>query len=283
LLIRQSQIPNFNPASEISKILASGGVLHEGENIMVNPGYSNAANKQSPFYANYGFTPTDAEANTSTRANNYFVTLLQNTNDPRLNRFFRPPASGGTAIVGTTFGLAQGNPVGAQSSGMGPGLLKDPSQDQWIYPAYESMFLEAEAIARGWMPGDPKTAYEAAVTENFRFLDVPDAEAAAADYLSTARIANWNNAGSSPLSQAKFIAYQKYIANAGIDPLESWSDIRRLNMIPDHGYISVNPNKVSNNLPVRLLYPQSEYTTNAANVQAQGSINAFTSKIFWQP
>jgi hypothetical protein len=44
----------------------------------------------------------------------------------------------------------------------------------------------------------------------------------------------------------------------------------------------LNPGKISSVLPVRLLYPQSEYTTNAANVQAQGTIDPFTSKLFWQ-
>lgn len=282
MLIRQSQVPGFNPATEIQKIINNGGVLHEGESIDVNPGYVNAANKQSPFYANYGLTPTGAEASTSTRANAYFVNLLTSTSDPRLARFFKPPTAGGP-ITGTVYGLAAGNPVGSASSAMGPGLAGSASQNQWIFPSFESMFLEAEAIARGWMPGDARAAYEAAVRESFVWLGVPNAVTAANNYMASQAIADWDNAGATPLSQAKFIAYQKYIALAGIDPLESWSDQRRLNMIPNTGYISVNPGRLSNTLPVRLLYPQSEYTTNAANVNAQGPQNQFTSKIFWQP
>ena len=57
------------------------------------------------------------------------------------------------------------------------------------------MFLQAEAIARGWMPGNAKTAYEAAVTESFVWLGVPDAVNAAADYMANSPIANWDNAG----------------------------------------------------------------------------------------
>ncbi|WP_018617048.1 SusD/RagB family nutrient-binding outer membrane lipoprotein [Segetibacter koreensis] len=282
LLIRQSEVSGFNPGVEVTKIEANGGVLHQGESVTVNPGYSNATNKQSPFYANYGLTPTGAEANTSTRANAYFVNLLSSTSDQRISRFFAPPSAGGP-ITGTVFGLAAGNPKGANSSAIGPGLVSSPEQDQWIYPSFESMFLEAEAIARGWIPGDAKAAYEAAVTESFVWLGVENAETEAANYLQNAVIANWNNAGTSVLEKAKFIAYQKYIALAGIDPLEAYSDLRRLNMIPNKGYISVNPGKVSQTLPVRLLYAQSEYTTNANNAKAQGNINPFTSKIFWQP
>lgn len=282
MLIRQSEVSGFNPAAEIQKIINNGGVLHAGESIDVNPGYDNSANKQSPFYANYGLTPTGADASTSTRANAYFVSLLTSTTDPRLSRFFKTPAAGGP-ITGVVYGLATGNPFGANSSAMGPGLARSASQDQWIFPSFVSMFLEAEAIARGWMPGDAKSAYEAAVRESFTWLGVPNAVSAANTYMANAAIADWDNAGATPLSKAKFIAYQKYIALAGIDPLEAWSDLRRLNMIPNTGYLSVNPGRLSNSLPVRLLYPQSEYTTNGANVNAQGTQNQFTSKLFWQP
>ncbi|MBO9565667.1 MAG: SusD/RagB family nutrient-binding outer membrane lipoprotein [Niastella sp.] len=282
MLIRQSEVSGFNPAAEITKIINNGGVLHAGESIDVNPGYNNSANKQSPFYANYGLTPTGAEASTSTRANAYFVNLLNSTSDPRLSRYFKAPANGG-AITGTVYGLAAGNPVGAASSNMGPGLAGSASQNQWIMPSFESMFLEAEAIARGWMPGNAQQAYENAVRESFTWLGVPNAVSAANTYLANQAIANWTNAGATPLAKAKFIAYQKYIALAGIDPLEAWSDLRRLNMIPNTGYISVNPGKLANTVPVRLLYPQSEYTTNSTNVNAQGTQNQFSSKLFWQP
>ena len=60
-------------------------------------------------------------------------------------------------------------------------------------------------------------------------------------------------------------------------------DQRRLSFLTDNAYISVNPGAVSNKLPLRLLYPQSEYTTNAENVLKQGTINALTTKLFWEP
>jgi hypothetical protein len=149
-------------------------------------------------------------------------------------------------------------------------------------PSYESLFLYAEAVARGWVAGDAQAAYAEAVTESFVWTGVPDPQTAATDYMANNAIANWANAGTTPLQKAKFIAFQKYIANTGIDPLESYSDQRRLNFLPA-GYISVDPGRVSNKLPLRLLYPQSEYTTNGENVQKEGTIDPFTSKIFWEP
>ncbi|WP_207514890.1 SusD/RagB family nutrient-binding outer membrane lipoprotein [Longitalea luteola] len=281
LLIRQSEMAGFNPGSEIAKIQANGGVLEAGQSIDANPGYVNENNKQSPFYANYGLTPAGAQASTSTRANRYFVNLLNTHGDPRIERFYNPPAAGGP-ITGTTYGLAAGNPDGNHSSTMGPGIAGSATQNQWIFPSFESMFLKAEAIVRGWLPGNAQTAYEAAVVESFVWLGVENAVPEAQAYLADADIANWANAGSTVLQQARFIAFQKYIALCAIDPVEAWSDLRRLNMIPDKGYISVNTTRTS--IPVRLLYPQSEYTTNGDNVRAQGeNINQFDSKIFWQP
>lgn len=281
LLIRQSEIPGFNPASEIAKIINKGGVIEAGESIAVNPGYVNDVNKQSPFYGQYGYTPTGVKANTSMTANVYIINILKNNNDPRISRFF---TTIGGNFVGSRFGDAPGNnPSAAAASYFGPGVVNSATQNQWIYPAFESLFLKAEAIARGWLPGNAQQTYNEAVTESFRFLGVPNAVSAAATYLATSNIAMWSNAGTTVASQVRFIAFQKYIANTLIDPLESYSDLRRLKFLKDMSYISADPAKVSNTLPLRLLYPQSEYTTNSENVLNQGSINAFTTKIFWIP
>jgi hypothetical protein len=154
-------------------------------------------------------------------------------------------------------------------------LARSADQDQWILTSVESLFLKAEAIERGWFVDedtDPAAAYNAAITESFVFLDVPDATAAASTYLS-----DFPYTG-----DIKDLIFQKYISLAAIGPLEAWSDLRRLgfDIIPD-GYITVNPSSISQTVPVRLLYPQNEYTTNAVNANAQGDINQFTSKIFW--
>ncbi|MDP4246470.1 MAG: SusD/RagB family nutrient-binding outer membrane lipoprotein [Bacteroidota bacterium] len=296
LLIRQSEISGFNPSADIAKILAKGGVLMAGQSVSVNPGYSNQAGKQNPFYANFGFTPTGVQSTTADDANAYIVKLEKTDNDPRLSRFFYPVGFAGSNFVGDVFGDLQSNiPVGSASSYFGPGLIGDPggsgdvtagpgsSQDQWIVPSFESMFWYAEAVARGWIPGNAQTAYAAAVTENFVWLGVPNAAAAATSYMSGAADADPNTLAGlgTPFLKDQFIAYQKYRALVGIDPLEAYSDIRRLNILTDNSYISAAPGKLSNSIPVRLLYPQSEYTSNSTNVLKEGTISPFTSKIFW--
>ncbi len=303
LIIRQSEMPGFNPSADIAKIIAKGGVLHSGETVSVNPGYENSTNKQSPFYANYGKTVNDADAAPSVKSNEYFVDILKANKDQRLYRYF--DSTGLHDVVPTVYGKTAGNPL--TSSGVGPGLATSAAQDQWILTSVESMFLEAEAIVRGWMPGDAATAYEAAVTESFIFLNVankdtkysfhhkPDANDSVvtpqqeADYYlhsipTNAAVTHYSTvAGSSLSAKVKFIAFQKYLALCAIDPIESWSDLRRLgfDVIPA-GYITANPGKISPTIPIRLPYAQNELTTNAANVNAVGTIDPFSTKIFWQ-
>ncbi|MGZ5134653.1 MAG: SusD/RagB family nutrient-binding outer membrane lipoprotein [Flavitalea sp.] len=280
LLIRTSEV-NPNPTAELAKIEAKGGVLLSGETASANPGYLNDEDKQSPFFATYGLTPSGNQANEYYRANNYIVTILKNNSDPRLGYFFKPakdPASPAT-YVGTVYGSDPDVAFsGDKTSNIGSGLVRTFNQDQWILTSVESLFLRAEAVARGWLAGDAKAAYEAAVTESFRWLGVPTAVAQATAYLATPS-ADWANAGTTADSKAKFVVAQKYIALTGINPLEAWSDWRRLG-VPANIPLSVNPARGTRTIPVRLIYPAAEYAVNSANVQSQGTIDAY-SKVFW--
>ena len=284
LLIRQSEVPGFNPATEIAKIVAKGGVLQSGESADVNPGYSNATAKQNPFYATFGFTVTGVSANEGDRANAYLVNTLKTNNDPRLQRYFRPaatPVNPADPYIGTVYGSAPNDAFNSnRTSGMGPGLVGSASQSMWILTSVESLFLYAEAVARGWFTGNAQTAYENAVRESFIWLGVPNAVTAANTYMTNVATANWANAPSGTLDRAKFIVYQKYLSLAGINPLEAWSDYRRLG-VPSNLPLSVDPGRVGTVLPVRVLYPTAETAVNSANVGAEGNVNQFTSKIFW--
>jgi hypothetical protein len=284
LLIRQSEMPGFNPATEIAKIIAKGGVIQSGESADVNPGYSNATGKQNPFYATFGFTVTGVSANESDRANAYFLNILKANKDPRLQRYFRPassPTNPADPYVGTVYGSAPNDAFNSnRTSGIGPGLVGSASQSMWILTSVESMFLYAEAVARGWITGNAQEAYENAVRESFIWLGVPGAVAAANTYMANNASANWANAPASTLDKVKFIVYQKYLSLAGINPLEAYNDYRRLG-VPSNLPLSVDPGRVGTGLPVRVLYPTAETAVNSSSVGAEGNINPFTSKVFW--
>jgi hypothetical protein len=68
----------------------------------------------------------------------------------------------------------------------------------------------------------------------------------------------------------------------GVTPLEAYADYRRLGL-PSDIPISISPYKNPPNaqVPVRYLYPTSEYTTNTENVNAEGTIDYYTNRVFW--
>jgi len=282
VLLRQlpalnSQLSAFQ--TEMAKT-ASYGFLTAGLDATVNPGYVDAVNQQSPFWSIFGFQANSTnpyQGNTFYVANQYLVNLLNNLGDPRLSLIYNAAPAGGYA--GNYLGdFTNAKPV-ANLSTIGKGILKSPTMPGVVMTASEALFLQAEAAERGLISGSWQTLYQTAVAESFRFLGVPNAASAAANYLTSSdpRISTTAN----PIEA---IIYQKYIANAEIDGLEEWSDYRRTGY-PDRTNPSVNTGADPNQIPVRLLYPQTETTLNPANYSAQNQqpTDVFTKKIFWQP
>ncbi len=278
LLIHTSNTSTFNVQSEIGKIQAEGsGFLGEGLGAMVQPGYT--PDKPNPYYNAHLFLQNGNEADDYNRANNFVLNLMKNMNDERYKRFYRPAAATGE-FRGTDYGQ---DPItenaGNRTAGVGYGPVPNATSPMWIMTSVEAMFLRAEAVIRGWLPGDPQAAYNAAVTESFEFLNVPNAETEATEYLAgiNPRVA-WPTSGALQ-DQIAVLAWQKYFALNGIQANETWTDIRRLGVV--NPPLSLAPERGSNPIPVRLLYPSGEYFYNSENVNAQGTINQFTSKIFW--
>jgi hypothetical protein len=147
----------------------------------------------------------------------------------------------------------------------------------WIMTSVEAMFLVAEATARGWLTGDPKTAYEAAVKESFTYLTLTEAQATTYLAGTDVKVA-WPSSG--VLNDQLFvILWQKWFALNGLQANETWSDVRRTGIV--NPPLSLAPERGTNPIPVRLLYPTSEYSFNKDNVGKLGTINQFTSKVFW--
>jgi len=281
ILLRQSEIPGRETyiKSEIAKINANGmGYIQADGGIGNNPGYLNTAGKQNPFYAVYGYQIT-GERTTShgyMLASNYGMNFLKDNNDPRLGRFYTTVNDGaGSTYVSLEWGSeVAANQTVATVSAIGRGIVKDYNQTQYIITDFESLFVQAEAAYRGYITGDAKALYEAAVTANFVYLGLTEEEAAT--YLEEQSVANWD----ANTNKLALIIKQKWAAMNGSNDIEPWSDYRRLELPADMP-ISVASTVTTRKIPVRMLYPQREYNTNSANVAAEGSINQFTSRIFW--
>lgn len=288
LLVRQSQIPGFDPAPVVAQITADGaGYIMSGETASVQPGYRADNGKQNPFWNTYERLYTGVANDDFNRANNFYLNLTRNNTDIRYQYVYDPavtPLSGNT-YYGYNYGeaLPNGDPYKAiNSSGVGgPGLARSASQPQWIFTSVESLFLQAEAIQRGWIPGVPLTAYTNAVRESFIWLGVPNAVATADTYLNqpTNSVVSWTLAAT-PDAKIKLIALQKYIALAGINNFEAWVDYRRLG-VPANLPLSLSPARAGYVIPLRLQYPQNEFNYNNANVTGEGTIDPQTSPIFW--
>jgi hypothetical protein len=252
-----------------------------GEDVAVNPGYSNSSRaQQSPLWQSVGYN-TDGSPNGGylyTRANSYAVDFYLATNDTlRIKQYYALNSDG--IYRGRAFGSSDVGQGGNTISGFGTGILQSPSMDAYILPAFESLFIQAEAAQRGYIPGDPVALFKAGVTESFRILGVPDFENAAQAFFSQSSDKVNIDVTSNKINT---IILQKWAALNAYDPLESYCDWRRLG-IPADLPVSVYPGTTATHIPYRLLYPTTEYHYNADNVNAEGNINQFTSKIFWMP
>jgi hypothetical protein len=305
ILKPQELVPGIDIAAEIAKINAEGsGYLRAGENAEVQPGYT--ADKPNPFYSFYVGDPSDptpsAQNSVYYKANKYAIDYYSADGDPRLGRFYVAGTQGQRGVQYGAPSLTE-NAAPTLSGINGPGVARTAASPQRIMTATESLFLQAEAIQRGFIPGGTAAAKAmtyAGITESFVNLGLTAAQA-------TSYIAN--NAGyadvdydAPPLGAGlpggglNTIIQQKWFALNGIAPYEVWTDYRRVDFNPptvNHfvygvggGFtagppISVSPSNTATQIPIRLLYPQTEYNYNPANVGAEGTINQFTSRIFW--
>ncbi|MGV3530636.1 MAG: SusD/RagB family nutrient-binding outer membrane lipoprotein [Flavisolibacter sp.] len=291
LLLHAYKTNVFNAQAEIGKIQAEGsGFLGNGTGAMVQPGYT--TDKPNPYYASHLHVINGNEADNYNRANCFALEFMKTTSDPRYTRFYRTAKALPGEYRCTEYGQNPEDDVNSdRTSGPGYGLIrvaetdfKTPptaagasgaSQPMWLMTSVESMFLVAEATARGWLSGDAKAAYEAAVRESFDYLKLSSAEADTYLARSNPKIA-WPTTGSLN-DELAVIIWQKYYALNGLQANETWTDFRRLGIVQPP--LSLAPERGSNPIPRRILYPSGEYSYNADNVP--GSVNQFTSKIFW--
>jgi hypothetical protein len=254
--------------------------LGAGESAMVNPGYVKSEDKMNPFWETFYKQDDSQQADGLTyfAANQDVCNFLEENNDPRSFRFFEPNRSG--VIRGNYYGVLP-TLTSDETSAIGPGLLRAYNQDAIIMTDFESLFLQAEAAQRNFISGNAKALYESAVTQSIIYMGGIDGTVAAASkYLNAdtaATLVHWE----ASTNKIETILTQKWCAMNGISPMPLWTDYRRSGY-PNFLHWSGDINKKNTTPPIRLLYPQSEINVNNENVQAQGTISPFTSKIFWQ-
>jgi hypothetical protein len=247
-----------------------------GEGAWLNPGYVQSTGKMNPFWERF----YKQDGSQQSDGLGYYMAgqdacdFLGTYNDPRKLRIFAPYS--GSLIKGNYFGATLLGTV-PTTSALGPGLVRSFNQNAPILTDIESLFLQAEAAAKGIITADAKALYNSAVTASITYMGGAASDAASYLGQTSAPLVNFNEA----TNQLKTIITQKWLAMNGLSPMVIWTDYRRTGY-PDFIHFSADPAKLNATPPVRLLYPQTEISTNNDNVVAQGDINLFTSKIFWQ-
>jgi len=262
---------------------ASVGYLGAGESALSNPGYLNSTGKMNTFYETFYKADGTSQSDGITyyNAGKDAVKFLVDNADPRLGRFFNPYS--GTNYAGNTLGITEPAPLTAANtsklgfvSGSKGHMIGTFDKSAPILTDFESLFVQAEAVERGFISGTGKTLYNAAITQSFIYMGLTAAQATT--FLASEKTnANYDLAP----NKINLILLQKWCSLNGIAPVEIWTDYRRTG-IPSTLTFTQDPNKANATPPVRLLYPQREISVNNDNVVAVGTINAFTSKIFWQ-
>ena len=264
--------------------MTSDGYIPSGSPASVQPGYIVTAGKLNPFWNNYKTDENGIEADKFNRANPYVLTRLTTATDIRYQYYFskaKTPISGQDYRAGEPYGAAVATTASdAQSNVAGPGLAKSNVQAQWVLTSIESLFLQSEARARGYITtgASAESLFNDGIRASFTFLGVPNATVEANILIASAQAAYTYPVGGTLAAQVKAIIEQKYLSLVGMSAFDIYSDYRRTGfpVVP----LSANPQRLAN-VPVRYPYPQNEYNFNAKNVIAEGTINPITSKVFW--
>jgi len=275
---------------------------------MINPGFAKITGKQNPIWP-YSVTNT---ASASSRLPSYFsLSFFDGTkiSDPkRGNAIFRNfPSTPANQLGNETNPTPPSSVVphywfkGTSATVYDKaGIYKGFDAPLPLFLAAESYFLQAEAIVRGIITGDATTAFNKGIEASFTYLYKDNTNTVPATGVYSApvadatayRTANATNPlvnfalAASTEQKIEAIITQKYIALTLIHSHEAWNEYRRTGYPKVTGSgptqtmastvsVSTRPDK----MPTRVLYPASEFNTNAQNVPKD--INKFGSLIFW--
>lgn len=224
------------------------------------------------------------------------IDLMINNNDPRLRAMFQPGVNAPGVYAGldpsldatTQNTLANGGTLSRYNFST---LSRNTNLPGMLINASEVSFLLAEYYLGAGNDAAAKTAYETGINQSIdyyfwlRSISDDDSQGALTAtnqgekdaYIASSAI-SWAGAGDNA-AKLNLIATQKWTNYSVLQPIESWTEIRRLKLpaltfVPDNTNAQTLP-------PNRWVYPSDEATYNAENYQAVKSIDNFTTKIFW--
>jgi hypothetical protein len=235
--------------------------------------YLTTGGNQNPLYAEgVGLGRTANLVASSTAVN----AMLAN-NDPRLKLLYTTNASGNVVSIpqgsfatqsSVTPSLPAAITGGRFSTSTGAVAAVAPVK---FISAAESYFLQAEAVARGWATGNVDALFKAGIKASFDALGL-----SSADYNTYITTAPDAQLPADLAGKIRAIITQKYYAMNGFQGFEAWTEWRRTGY-PNFLVKSQASTLGNNELPARLLYPDTEITRNA-NFPG---LKLITEKVWW--
>ncbi len=268
VLMRLSAIDPTDAQAGVAALFATPGVafIGVGDDAFIAYG-SNTANKNPLYAEESGLGGVQNLVASATCIN-----AMGANNDPRVNVFYEPGNNG----AATPTGLAQGDYNSSVSNYWLPSPtvagdaqnLASAQAPVNLLTSYESLFLQAEAVARGWTTGDDRALFDSAISANFTYYSKALLAATGSDgptlfsgYMTAAGPMTVYPTGGTITQKISYIITQKWFAMCGNQCFEAWTEWRRTGY-PNFFTYSVN-SLIGNQYPKRFLYPTTESTTNA--------------------
>ncbi|MBI3518017.1 MAG: SusD/RagB family nutrient-binding outer membrane lipoprotein [Bacteroidetes bacterium] len=266
-----------DPAKANAGISAMAGeaFLGTGENVQIK--YSTTPGGTNPLYSVF----SEISGTQNLVASSTCLDTMYYAADDRITVFYDTIA--GPDYAGNTQGdytssipvsqLSLPNALtGANYSSLRDKPAKAASAPVKLISDYESLFLQSEAVARGWMAGDAKQLYEDGIIANYLAYGLTSAQATT--YFSQPGLGF--PTGGTTEDKVQAIITQKWFSMCGNQGNEAWTEYRRTGY-PDILIESVNSFIGSGRMPNRMFYPSTELTRNP-NVPAQ---HVIYDRVWW--
>ena len=295
ILTRVAKTPAFQSraAAEINGILSNAAqypvITDNADNIQVKVFDLNTDINAKGFRSGL----EDWDGNVAGKA---MIDHMNTNGDPRLRAIFEPGANANGIYNGLDPMLDASSQTTLVSGGTLALYNRSTLSRNQFFPgilmnAAEVSFLVAEAKLRAGDDAGAKAAYNDGIAKSVNFYYwlrtlsndntsgalTPTSAAEIALYTASAGV-NWDLALSSD-DKLKLIATQKWIHFNVVQPLENWSEIRRLHA-PVFNFWVDNSN-AKKQPPYRWIYPSSENTYNTANYATVQANDNLTTRIFW--
>ena len=305
--MRMSQIAPSTAAAGITALYAtSPAFIGPGDDAFISYG-SSSANKNPLYAEEVGLGSVQNLVGSKS-----CIDSMNSNGDPRAYIFYEVASAVGS-IAGIPQGLYTTTPAAgtvsipsiyvggdAQNSGKTNNFNSANAPVNFLTGA-ESLFLQAEAVARGWAAGNDDSLFYAGIGASFSYYDkqihdgyytqisatgdtalTGPTGGAYQDYITGAlngAPGYWTvyPTSGSVAQKVQFIITQKYFAMCGNQGFEAWTELRRTGY-PDWVENNISLSSIIGNVqPKRFTYPSSESTVNSS----YPGLVPLTTKVWW--